>query len=133
MVLKRIIALLSLAAVAGCATQQLDAGLKGLIGRPISEAVGRLGYPDSQREMMGDKLYVWSTSHTAVMPIMNTSTTTGSVGGAPVYGQTTGMTMVPMNANCLIQVAVTESGIIKSYQWRGNEMGCQLYARAFRR
>jgi len=129
---KKIVATICLVLVAGCATQQLDTGLKGLIGRPVSEAVGRLGYPDSQREMMGDKLYVWSTSHTAVMPIMNTSTTTGNVGGMPVYGQTTGMTMVPMNANCLIQVAVTENGIIKSYQWRGNEMGCKMYARAFR-
>ena len=130
---KGTVSVLLLVTIAGCATQQLDAGLKGLIGHPVSEAVGRLGYPDSQREMMGDKLYVWSTSHTAVMPIMNTSTTTGSVGGTPIYGQTTGVTMVPMNANCLIQVAVTETGVIKSYQWRGNEMGCQMYARAFRR
>ena len=129
----KLLRFLPLCIFAGCATQQLDTGLKGLIGHPVNEAVARLGYPDNQREILGDRLYVWSTSHTALMPHMNTSTTTGSVGGMPVYGQTTGMTMAPVNAYCLIQLAVTDTGIIKSYQWQGNPIGCQMYARGFSR
>lgn len=125
--------LATLLGVSGCATHQLDESLRGLIGQPVSVAVAHLGYPDAEREVMGTKIYVWSSSHQGVMPMPSTSTTTGYVGGAPVYGQTTGTTWVPLNAQCSIQLAVDADGTIKQYQWRGNQPGCRSYARMLRR
>jgi hypothetical protein len=120
-------------ALSGCVGQRLENGLRSLIGQPISVAANRLGYPDGEREILGDKIYFWSTSHSAMLPMANTTTTTGMVGGTPVYGQTTGMTMVPVHAQCTIQLAVDSAGLIKSWQYRGNPMGCRSYASALNR
>jgi hypothetical protein len=117
--------------LAACATHQLDEGLKGLMGRNISEAVNRMGYPDGKREMMGDTIYVWSTNHTGVMPLNMPSTTTGNVGGTPYYSTTNTMHMIPIAYACTVQIATTADGTIKSYQWEGNEGGCRRYSRGF--
>jgi hypothetical protein len=117
----------------GCVGQRLEKGLNSLLGQPATVAVARLGYPDGEREIMGDKIYIWSTSHQAALPVTNTSTTTGSVGGVPVYGQTTGTAWVPVTARCTIQLAVDASGQIKHYQYQGNPMGCSGYARMLNR
>ena len=101
--MKRIVALLlAVISLSGCVGQHMDEGLSNLVGQNISVAVARLGYPDSKREMMGDTIYVWGRSQNSVMPMSNTSTTTGMVGGAPVYGTTTSTSYVPVNYNCSI-------------------------------
>jgi hypothetical protein len=115
--------------IAGCATQQLDRDLKGLLGQPIQSAVDRLGYPDGEREIMGDKIYVWSTNHNAVMLVPTTTTTTGAVGSTPYTGTTTSMHMMPVAYQCVVQLAVNPDGTIKRYQWQGNQGGCAQYAR----
>lgn len=117
----------------GCATQILNDGLQGLVGEDIHEAFARLGYPDGQRTVLGDTIYIWSTNHNVAMPITTTTTTTGAVGTTPYYGTTTGMGFVPMAFMCTVQIATDENGRIKNYQWEGNQGGCQRYARGFSR
>ncbi len=119
------------ALLCGCATQQLNTGLQTLVGQNIQTAISHLGYPDGQRIVMGDTIYVWSTNRNVVMPLNTTSTTTGAVGGTPYYGTTSSMQMVPMAFQCTVQIATTSDGTIKSFQWEGNQGGCQRYARGF--
>ena len=92
--------------------------------------MARLGYPDGERQIMGDTIYIWSTSHNTSMPLVNTSNTTGMVGNVPVYGTTSSTQWVPMNFNCTVQFAVGPDSIIKGYKWSGNEGGCKGFARA---
>lgn len=126
-----IFAVASVMLVTGCATAQLDKGLRGLIGQTMETAIDHLGYPDGQRQVMGDTVYVWSTNHQAFLPMNTTTTTTGAVGGTPYYGTTNSMALVPVAAACTVQIATDNEGIIKRYQWFGNQMGCARYAHGF--
>ena len=116
----------------GCVSQHMNDGLQSLIGQDIHAVVARLGYPDGQRVMLGDKIYIWSSNHKVALPLTTMNTTTGSVGNVPVYGTTTNTTFVPMSFNCTIQIATDANDRIKSYQWSGNLEGCRPYANALR-
>jgi hypothetical protein len=130
-VMRRILAVVGLAlGLSGCLSDQMNTGLSFMVGQNIQFAVSRLGYPDGQREMLGDTIYVWSTSREVNLPMMTTSTTTGSVGTVPIYGQTMSTQFVPANFNCTIELGAGPDNIIKSWQWSGNIGGCMQYARA---
>ena len=131
--MKRIIAaLIFLGGLGGCVSQNMNAGLQSLVGQNIRAAIDRIGYPDGQQVILGDKVYVWGVSQNAVMPMTNTNFTSGSVGGVPVYGTTTSTNYVPVNYNCKIQIATDANDIIKRYQWSGNMGGCARYANALK-
>lgn len=115
-----------------CATRHLTQGLQGLVGQNIQAAVARLGYPNGQREIMGDTIYVWSINRNVVLPMTNTTTSSGVVGGTPYYGTTSSPGFMPMQLACTVQIATTPDGTIKSFQWEGNEAGCRRYASGFR-
>lgn len=125
-----VIAVISVLLVA-CATEQLNSGLRSLVGSNIQMAINVMGYPDSEREVAGQKIYLWSTNRTDVLPMATTATTAGAVGGTPYYGTTTGMELVPFTAACKVQIAVNAQGVIQTFQWEGNEAGCARYARRF--
>jgi hypothetical protein len=128
--------------VAGCAGQQLNHGLRGLIGLNIHYAVDILGSPDGQRETMGDTVYTWSTSRSVL--VLDTTSATGMIGNTPVYGSISGSggpvngtttptstIPMPMTFQCTIQITTDKSGAIKSYHLEGNQEACQSYARRF--
>ena len=126
------IAVFAIAALlTGCVSQQMNEGLEGFMGRRIQWAVDHLGYPDGQRQFMGDTIYIWSTNRQALLPFTNTTTTIGTVGNTPVYGNTYSTQMMPVNASCTIQLAVGPDGYIKHYEWEGNMIGCKRYSGRF--
>ena len=131
--MRRALLLAAAIGLSGCVSDQLNQGLTGLVGRPIDFAVQRLGYPNAQREILGDTLYIWSTNRAGVMPILTNQTTTGLVGNVPVTGTTSGLAYVPVQYDCTIEIAVTAEKIIKSWRWEGNLGGCQPYAQALSR
>jgi hypothetical protein len=132
--MKRIfLAIAATVGLTGCVGDHMNDGLQSLVGQDIHVAVARLGYPDGQRTMLGDTIYIWSSNHSAVLPLTTTNTTTGNVGGVPVYGTQTNTNFVPMNFACTIQIATDKSGRITTWQWSGNMGGCQPYANALRR
>jgi hypothetical protein len=47
----------------GCVTEQMNRGLGFMDGENTQYEVGRLGYHDAKREMLGDTIYVWATNH----------------------------------------------------------------------
>lgn len=124
------------ALLCGCvdAFTQLNTELPTFVGQNVRAVVQRIGYPDDQREIMGDTLFTWSTNHHSTMYLPTTTTTTGNVGGTPYYATTTGGSQaIPMNFHCMIRIAVNNDGIVKNTQWSGNRGGCAVYARALAR
>jgi hypothetical protein len=129
--MRRLTGLLLVAlALSACVSDQMNQGLGFMVGQNIQTAVSRLGYPDAQRTMLGDTIYVWSTNHQVDLPMTTTSTIMGNVGTVPVYGTAMGTTYVPANFNCTIQLGVGPGDIIKNWQWTGNMGGCARYANA---
>jgi hypothetical protein len=116
--------------LSGCVARHMNEGLNKLLGQNVQVAIDHVGYPDTQRTMLGHTIYVWGRSQSGVMPIFNSGTTTGMIGDAPVSTTTTSTDFVPVNYNCTIQLAVDSDQIIKSMQWAGNAGGCSPYAKA---
>lgn len=50
----------AMAFLAGCASQQIEAGLKSAVGQPASHLFSQLGFPDSETRIAGRKAYIWS-------------------------------------------------------------------------
>jgi len=126
----RKIVLLAVAGVAlsGCVFQRMDTGLRNLVGQDIHAAVNAIGYPNGQRQILGDTIYVWSTRSDATFIMPTTSTTAGMVGNVPIYGTTTSYQAVSGTYACTIEIAVDASNRIKRYEWKGNVGGCSSYA-----
>ena len=127
----RYLALMMAVALAGCALEAVRDRMAGYRGQPVSALIDKLGIPTEERVIAGRKVYIWSTSRNMVLPITNTSTTSGYVGTTPYYGTTTTPSYMPINANCSIQLTTDSRGVITRYQWEGNQPGCRLYARGF--
>lgn len=133
--------------VTGCASQQVEKGLQAMVGQPIQAAFGILGYPEGKQSFGNDDVYIWSHERTGGMLMPQVATTYqtygsqslyGTVGRTPVYANVSPQTVtsstlynqyVPMNAQFRIKLgADARSGIIKTWQWDGNELGAQFFA-----
>lgn len=127
--LRRILLLLLVPAISGCYSMtsfaKLDRALPTFEGRPVAEVVQYLGYPSSERTTMGKKIYVWSTAFTRVSP--SSTTTTGTVAGAPVAVTSTGVQSY--NLACEIRV-ITSNDIVEGFEYEGNNGACAQFARA---
>jgi hypothetical protein len=126
---RRISALLFvLGLLSGCVSQNMNAGLQGLLGRDIHVAVDKLGYPNQKRQMLGDTIYVWAISDTSMGVVPITDTTTGHVGSVPIAATTTSYVPTVENLHCEIELAVGANNIIKHWEWRGNMGACAGWA-----
>lgn len=128
-----IVVMATVLTLAACVGTRMNEHLKPLLGQNISAAVGRLGYPDGTRDMLGDTIYVWSTEHTGMMVLPTASTTYGAIGGMPYSSTTTGLGLMPAHFFCRVQLGTDAAGTIKNYQWNGNPGGCARYANALGR
>lgn len=114
----------------GCVSMYMDEYLKPYVGQDIHAAVAKLGYPDSQRVILGDTVYAWSHEHRGVLILPTATTTTGRVGDVGVNVSSYGSEAMPTHSACQIQMAVDSAGIVKNYQWIGSDSGCSPYLRA---
>jgi hypothetical protein len=108
-------------------TDRMERTLHMMLGKNIKDAIAIWGYPDSQRTMFGDTIYVWSTDHQVTTTLPSVATTIGDIDGTPYSATTWGTETVSHQYSCRIQFATDPDGRIKSYQWRGNG-GCAPYA-----
>ena len=122
-------------ALTGCTTSisMLKSDLPKLLGQDIKVAVTRIGYPDGQREMLGDTLYIWSTDHEGLVPAVNTAATFGSLAGLHFSGVATSVGVARARYYCAIQLATNKDGSITHWQFQGNQGGCNVYAYALNR
>lgn len=119
-------ALIGVAGLAGCTTfGQLNESLDAMMGRDLREAIAALGYPSGQLQLLGDTVYVWSTSSSGAMVLPTSSTTSGTVGTKSFYGTTTGSQVIPYNYACTIKLAVGPDSRLKHWEYDGNMGGCE--------
>jgi hypothetical protein len=114
--------------LAGCAGERLNKGLSSMMGQDVRVFVAKWGYPSGKREILGDTIYTWGNASSGVVPIPQTTTTTGFAGNVPVMAITTSTSYMPVTYQCTIEVAVDQNDRMKSYQFRGNQGGCAPYA-----
>lgn len=83
--------------------ERMNARMNLLVGLNIHMAVEMFGYPDTSREVVGDRVYSWQYAQRFPSP-----------GGEP------------LTLACNIQIGTDQSDTIKSARWEGN--GCAHYA-----
>lgn len=86
--------------VAGCAGQTIKDKMAAYPGQPASAIIDRLGFPSTQQEVAGRKVYVWATNN--------------FVDGT--------------NYKCQIRTIVDERDTIITWDYEGNEGGCASFA-----
>jgi len=92
----------------------MDKIMSSWVGSNISEAINQWGYPNSQQEIAGKKIYIWD--RTVSGP--SSSTSTGTITGNSVSILTN--TLGGGNWNCRRILEVNSTETIISWQWGGN-------------
>ena len=114
----------------------LESGLDSHQGQSLTSLINKIGYPTSQMNIAGRKLYVWHSSQTVSYSMPTTSSTSGTVYSWTSSGMYSGSSTVwvPTTANyqCKITVEVDDSDNIINNTFEGNIGGCERYAKAFR-
>lgn len=120
--------------VTGCVSfQELDEGLRGLVGQDKTVAFKILGYPDNQQTFDDTKVYTWVTNSTGAEPYVSPQTTSGTVNGKPFEATTAQTTFVPVSYSCKIQISTDRKGVIKDYKYTSTDpsvMGCMNYIKS---
>jgi uncharacterized lipoprotein len=57
-----IVAALAALVLAACSFDTIKQGMNDLKGQPISAAIAKLGIPNDEREIAGQKVYTWYSS-----------------------------------------------------------------------
>jgi hypothetical protein len=124
----RYVLLLALA-LAGCTSfSVLDREMPKLVGQPIDVAVQKLGFPNNEQTIMGQKVYTWNTSQSSFSVVPTTSVTTAYVGTVPVQATTTSFTTEDSSLSCVLRLIVDDKGIIRRYTYTGNNGACFTYS-----
>jgi hypothetical protein len=127
--------------LAGCATappappqptnwDYINAGLQRYRGHDVRELAAVIGYPDSQRVVMGDTVYLWRSDVNMPVPNYNMQMTTGMVGSTPYYQNTTDTQPSYVHLQCSIEVVADANGALSTYHLDGQNGACWKYARA---
>lgn len=121
--------LVAMLALIGCTSFSVfDKELPKLVGQPIDVAVQKLGFPNSEQTIMGQKVYTWSTRQTGTSVVPTTSFTTAYVGNTPVSATTTSYTTQDYSMSCVLRLIVDDKGIIRRYSYDGNNGACFTYS-----
>lgn len=108
----------------------INAGLQRYRSRDFRELAAVLGYPDTQRVVLGDVILVWRTDTDAPVPNLNTGMTMGTVGSTAYFATTTQSQPMYVHLQCTIEVAVDQNGAVKTYHLNGQAGACWRYANA---
>lgn len=135
--MKKTISVIAMLGLTGCATWgQLDEGLTALVGKPVTAAIEKIGYPNTEQTIAGRKLYRWGSSSQGVISMPTQTTTTGSVGTGlgyrPYTATTYGNAMVPVSYQCTLTLVVNAQDVIIDYGYDGNLGGCERYINALK-
>lgn len=121
--------------LAGCMTfERLEKGLSEHQGRHFSEVINKIGYPTSQMEVMGKKVYQYNQSASGSYNMPVTQYHSGSVntvsGPVNYYGTTQSSQPVSYNYHCTLSFEVDSSEVVQKTFYRGNVGGCESFAAA---
>ena len=114
----------------------LQNGLDRYQGLSLNSLIDRIGFPTTQQNIAGRKLYIWDTSNTVTMSMPTTSSTSGTVSSGTSSGTYSGSSTIwvptTYNFNCRITIEVDNQDNIISNYWEGNRGGCERYSKALK-
>lgn len=129
--MKRLILLaLSFILLSGCANfEKMDMTLNMMKGKDKSLPFKVLGYPDGSYKIDKDIIYVWQRTEGGVLATSDSYTSYGTVNGKYASATTYGTVYTPTNYSCRIKIVTDSKGIIKDYDFDGDQAGCYPYIR----
>ncbi|WP_454700824.1 hypothetical protein [Agrobacterium burrii] len=119
----------TLVVLSGCvSSEQINAGVNTLKGKPYQSAFSTLGFPDEEKKIAGFTVYTWSnqSSGSYTVPTYNTATT--YVNGQTVYSQIQGSQTHNYSYSCKLDLIVDSKGIVIDTKLEGDIGGCERYA-----
>lgn len=112
--------------------ERMDHAVAFFRGQNARIAIERLGYPTSQREILGDTVFEWTTDRYDSLAVPTVGRTVGEIDGATYSGSTYGTAHIGVHVFCRIQLGTTADGQVKSTGWNGDERGCTPYIEAIK-
>ncbi|KQM33593.1 hypothetical protein ASF03_07740 [Rhizobium sp. Leaf68] len=125
----KVISLFVLAGLGGCVTsEQIDAGVTTLEGKSYKEAFAKLGFPDEERKIAGQTVYLWNNRDSGTFTVPTYETATTYVGGQAVTTSFTGSHTRSYDYHCTLKLVVDPKGTVIDASVDGNIGGCERYA-----
>jgi len=118
-------------ALSACATHtpqasaNLDSGLNAMIGQPAEFALARLGEPIASAPMGTNTVYGWGRAFTSTELM---SPTPGFIEAADFQGGVFPPPRRTVQNDCVIRMVVGADGLIRNWDYQGNDRGCRAYA-----
>jgi hypothetical protein len=118
-------------ALAACATYSqpplalLDSNLDAMVGQPVAVAVARLGEPIAAAPVGTDTVYGWGRAFTST-ELLHASG--AGIAPADVQGGVFPPPRGTVQNDCVIRMTVGADGLIRDWDYRGNDRGCRAYA-----
>lgn len=109
--------------------EDINRGKQAFVGKPIKEAISYFGYPDNEKNIAGDKVYIWTNAYSQNLVLPNNTTTTGYVGGQYINATTYGTQVRQSNHQCILIMATSLDNTIKHVDYKGSLGACEKYMR----
>lgn len=118
-----------LSLLSGCVTtEDINAGVLTLEGKPYQYAFDRIGYPDMERKIAGKTVFTWVNRESGTYTVPDTETATAMVDGHFITTEIQTTRLESYNYHCKLDLIVNASGIVERAESEGNLQGCQRYA-----
>jgi len=107
------------------ASADLDDSLDAMIGQPVSVALARLGEPIAAVPTGSELVYGWGYGFTRAE---FTNAAPGWVDAAASQGGIFATPRRTARDSCVIRMVVGADGLIRNWDYQGNERDCRAYA-----
>lgn len=127
----RIAIVVSALVLSACATHSqqasasLGSSLDAMVGQPVEVAIARLGEPVGSAPMGTDLVYGWGQAFTGTE---SSNAAPGWVEAADFQGGVFPAPRRTVQNECVIRVVVGADGLIRDWDYQGNDRGCRAYA-----
>lgn len=115
--------------LSGCVTtEDINAGVMTLEGKPYQYAFDRIGYPDMERKIAGRTVFTWVNQESGTYTVPDTETATAIVDGHLITTEIQTTRLESYNYHCKLDLVVNSGGIVERAESEGNLQGCKRYA-----
>ena len=119
-------------ALQGQTEDEMEAGLRNLVGKPAQVAFARLGYPDQSMKVAGDEVYTWSRVRSLEGYEPRQQTVQGFCNGVPCSATVNTTTKVSDERQCMVRLIAGPDGILNRWEWRGTWPASKEFTKALR-
>ena len=133
--------LLPVLVLSGCAYSNIEYGLAGMVGKPVDQAVAKLGQPDAERQVGESRVVEWRhrSYGTSITGYGSKFPGPGSIASMEYAMERPQVfTMMPTvivgktPETCKVTMLVDGSNIIRRYDYTGNFEGCYILGQALK-